>query len=197
MSNASTVQLQDLIDRMNAGDGGARDLLIGHACARLQKVARKIRQDFPRIRNNEETGDVLQKGIVRLLRALPVAKVATVKEFFRLAAVQVRRELLDMARRPGRVKNASDLEGDALEKPQDTTHEPIRLAVWTEFHGKVEALPEQEREVVDLLWYQGMSQAEAAAVLQVSVPTVKRRWLSARLRLQATLGDLDLGEEPE
>ena len=35
----------------------------------------------------------------------------------------------------------------------------------------------------DLLWYQGMSQAEAAASLGVSERTVNRRWLSARLHL--------------
>jgi RNA polymerase sigma-70 factor (ECF subfamily) len=187
----STLQLQAFLDRMNAGDAAARDLLIEHACARLQRVTRKIRHDFPRLKNNEETGDLLQKGIIRLLRALDATKVATVKEFFRLAALQVRRELLDMARRPAWVKNATDMHAEKLEDPSDSTHEPLRLADWTEFHRKVESLPEQEREVFDLIWYQGMSQAEAAAVLEVSVPTIKRRWLSARLRLQPALEDND------
>jgi RNA polymerase sigma-70 factor (ECF subfamily) len=174
---------------MNHGDIKARDLLIEHACARLQRVTRKIRQDFPRLRNNEETADLLQKGLIRLLRALATTKVATVREFFRLAAVQVRRELIDMARRPAWVKNATDMEAASLEEPSDSTNDPVRLAGWTDFHRKVETLPEQEREVVDLVWYQGMSQSEAATVLQVSVPTIKRRWLSARLRLQTAVDD--------
>ena len=45
----------------------------------------------------------------------------------------------------------------------DTTHDPDRLAAWTDFHREVEALPAEEREVFDLLFYQGLSQAEAAA----------------------------------
>jgi RNA polymerase sigma factor (sigma-70 family) len=94
-----------------------------------------------------------------------------------------------MARRPAWVKNATDLEQGPMDDPADTTHEPVRLADWTDFHRKVESLPDQEREVFDLVWYQGMSQAEAADVLQVSVPTIKRRWLSARLRLQTVLDD--------
>jgi RNA polymerase sigma factor (sigma-70 family) len=187
MNDASTVELQTLIDRMNAGDTSARDLLIEHVCARLQRVTRKIRRDFPRLRNNEDTGDLLQKGIIRLLRALDAGTVATVEDFFRLAALQVRRELIDMARRPSWLKNASDVTVDAMEEPFDSTYEPRRLADWTEFHGKVEQLPEQERQVFDLLWYQGLSQSEAAAVLRVSVPTIKRRWLSARLRLKSAL----------
>jgi RNA polymerase sigma factor (sigma-70 family) len=189
MDGSLTIQLQDLLDRMNSGDVSARDLLIEHACSRLQRVTRKIRQDFPKLQNAEETADVLQKGVIRLLRALQATKIDTVKEFFGLAALQIRRELLDMARRPSCIKNSSDMKSDSLEEPQETTNEPVRLAAWTEFHMKVKSLPDQEREVMDLLWYQGMSQAEAAAVLKVSVPTVKRRWLSARLRLQAGLTD--------
>src|SRR5262249_61398995 len=62
----------------------------------------------------------------------------------------------------------------------DSTHEPSRLLDWSEFHQCVEALPPAEREVFNLLWYHGMTQSEAAAVLDVSVPTVTRWWLSAR-----------------
>ena len=43
------------------------------------------------------------------------------------------------------------------------------------------------RAVFDLLWYQGMSQAEAAALLGVAVPTVKLRWMKARLQVQQAL----------
>jgi RNA polymerase sigma factor (sigma-70 family) len=187
MIDESTQNLQRLIDRMNAGDASARDPLIESACARLERVARMIRKDFPRLQNREDTGDVLQKGMIRLLRALQTVKVANVKEFFRLAALQVRRELLDLARRPSQARNATDFDADAMPEGLDTTHDPSSLARWTEFHQKVGALPEKEREVVDLLWYQGMTQSEAAALLEVSLPTVKRRWLSARLRLQAAL----------
>ncbi len=45
----------------------------------------------------------------------------------------------------------------------------------------------------DLLWYQQLSQAEAAQLLNVSERTVKRRWASARLKLHDALG----GQSPE
>ena len=73
--------------------------------------------------------------------------------------------------------------------PTDTTHDPDRLAAWTDFHREVESLPAEEREAFDLLFYQGLSQAEAAAVLDVSERTIKRRWQTARLRLVQTLGE--------
>ena len=67
-------------------------------------------------------------------------------------------------------------------------YDPGRLAEWTGFHAQVEALPEEEREVFDLLFYQGVPQAEAAAVLGVSERTIKRRWQAARLALHEALG---------
>jgi DNA-directed RNA polymerase specialized sigma24 family protein len=38
-----------------------------------------------------------------------------------------------------------------------------------------------------LLYYQGVSQTEAAAILDISERTIKRRWQSARLRLHDAL----------
>src|SRR5262249_61821855 len=68
--------------------------------------------------------------------------------------------------------------------PADVPHEPARLATWSAFHEQVAALPEEEREVFDLLWYQGLPQAEAAELLHVNVRTIKRRWVSARMKIQ-------------
>jgi RNA polymerase sigma factor (sigma-70 family) len=72
--------------------------------------------------------------------------------------------------------------------PVDHSHDPDRLADWSDFHREVEALPEEEREAFDLLFYQGLTQAAAAGLLDVSERTIKRRWQSARMRLVQTLG---------
>jgi RNA polymerase sigma-70 factor (ECF subfamily) len=58
---------------------------------------------------------------------------------------------------------------------------------------QVGALPEEGRAAFDLLWFQGLTQAEAAVVLGVAEVTVRRRWLAARLRLQDLLRDGGLG----
>ena len=70
----------------------------------------------------------------------------------------------------------------------DTTYDPGRLAAWAEFHRAVDSLGEADRELFDLLWYQGLTQAEAAAVLGVTERTVNSRWLAARVRLSDSLG---------
>src|SRR5262245_47400008 len=93
-----TETLQPLLDRLAAGDGKAADDLIAHALERLRRLARKMLRDNPAVRRWEETDDVLQKSTMRLCRALKAVKPATVKAFLGLAATQIRRELIDLAR---------------------------------------------------------------------------------------------------
>jgi RNA polymerase sigma factor (sigma-70 family) len=199
-SDDHATQIQGCIDRLRSGDKSARDELLVHASDRLTRLTRKMLRDFPGVHRWEQTDDVLQNAALRLCRALGEVQPTTAADFFRLAAAQIRRELLDLARRYSGAyglgahhasvagANQASAVGTGL-NPTDTTHDPDRLAAWTDFHHEVESLPAEERETFDLLFYQGLSQAEAAAVLDVSERTIKRRWQTARLRLVQTLGE--------
>jgi len=52
------------------------------------------------------------------------------------------------------------------------------------------ALPDAEREVLELAYYKGLSQAEIAADLDTPLGTVKSRSRRALIALKQTLGDL-------
>jgi RNA polymerase sigma-70 factor (ECF subfamily) len=192
------MRIQSCIDRIRSGDESARDELLAHASERLTRLTRKMLRDFPGVHRWEQTDDVLQNAVLRLCRALGAVQPPTVADFFRLAAAQIRRELLDLARRyygaeglgahHASIAGADQSLAAAGPDPRDTTHDPSRLAAWTDFHREVESLPAEEREAFDLLFYQGLSQAEAAVVLDVSERTIKRRWQAARLRLVQALG---------
>lgn len=207
MANASTqsVQVQGWLDRLQAGDESARKELLNCACERLTRLTRKMLRGYPRLKRWEQTDDVLQNAAVRLYRALEQVRPASPADFFRLAALNIRRELLDLAKHyygpQGRGRKHASLGQDAGAESESPTglnppvlgDEPHRLAAWTEFHRQIDQLPAEEREVFDLLWYQGLPQAEAASLLNVSERTIKRRWQSARLRLHEALR----GEMPE
>src|SRR5262249_55180455 len=152
------------------------------------RLTARMFQDFVRLRQYEETADVLQNATLRLLRALEAVRPTSVAEFFRLAGRQIRRELIDLSRHhfgplgAGAHEQALAVEGETTTRPLDVpaeTHDPSELAQWREFHELIERLPQDERDVFDLLWYQELTQAEAAEILGVSIPTIKRRWLSA------------------
>jgi len=203
--SSKTLQIQGWIDRLLAGDESARKGLLNCACDRLERLTRKMLRAFPRVKRWEQTGDVLQNASMRLYRTLEQITPRDVREFSRLAALNIRRELLDLTKhycgplgqdaKHATWQGASDesRSGPDNAQPADQTDDPAKLAAWGEFHKQVEALPEENREVFDLLWYQGLSQAEAAAVLHVSERTIKRRWQAARLTLFQALG----GEPPE
>lgn len=180
----TTTQLQFWLELMRAGDGQARQELIGHACERLRKLTRRMLRGYPLVRRWEQTDDVLQNSMMRLFRALADVTPESLRHFYSLAGVQIRRELLDLAKHHTRLDSP---EGRLKEEQADDSEDPSSLAEWTEFHEQVEALPEDEREVFNLLWYGELTQAEAAEVLSVAVRTVIRRWQAARVRLYKAL----------
>lgn len=191
--------IQVWLERLHAGDESARKELVNCACERLDHLTHKMLRGFPRVQRWEQTSDVLQNAALRLYRALEEVRPATVQDFFRLAALNIRRELLDLARHyygpQGHGANHASVAGQEYGEhspakplePPAVDDDPSRLAAWTEFHRYIEALPDQERVLFDLLWYQGLSQPEAGEVLQISERTIKRRWRSARLKLHDAL----------
>ena len=197
-----TLQIQRCLDRLHAGDEAARQELIATACSRLERLTRKMLHGWERVHRWEETSDVMQNAVIRLYRSLSETKPTQVVDFFRLAALHIRRELRDLAKHYYGPRGAGAHHATAAWKrsspddpepadawePQARDEDPAQLAAWAEFHAGVERLSDEERAVFDLLWYQELSQAEAASLLGVSERTVKRRWASARLQLHKLLG---------
>jgi RNA polymerase sigma-70 factor (ECF subfamily) len=201
MPGPTTSYLQGCLDRRRAGDAGATGDLLRHSQERLRVLAHRMLSRFPNVRRWEDTDDVVQRVLMRIPSMLEKIDVASVRDYLRLAAVNIRRVLLDLARHYDGphglgANHASPLPRPAGETPSDAATEslaaPLQLAGWTEFHERVAGLPEDECEIFDLLWYHGLTQEEAAEVLDISLSTVKRRWQAARLHLMEIFG----GEPP-
>jgi RNA polymerase sigma-70 factor (ECF subfamily) len=191
----SGASLQLWLDRLRAGDPAARNELIRHSRGRLRLLTRQMLRHFPGVRQWEETSDVLQNVLLRLDRALQAVDVPSPRDFLRLANAQIRRELIDLSRHhfgpeglganlvpPGRGRP-----GDTPE-PEDSSADPDRLMRWHDLHCHIAGLDDEDRELFELLYYQGLKQAEAAGLLGLPLTTFKRRWRSARLRLMTRLG---------
>jgi RNA polymerase sigma factor (sigma-70 family) len=184
-----SAQIQACLSRLSAGNEDARDELIELAFARLFILARKIKTDFPTVsRAGMETGDVLHDSYFRLDRSLREINPTTVREFYGLAALQIRRVLLDVCRHLKRQPKVVGVSDDDLRGRESCT--PDKLADWTAFHEFVEKLEPKLKETFDLLFYQGLSQREAAEILGVDERTVKRRWRAAREQIEARFGTI-------
>src|SRR5579884_634683 len=91
-----------LLERMRAGDMRARDALIALAGERLLALTRYMLRRYPSVRRHEQTDDVLQNVLVRLMRALremPVPESS--RHWWNIATQHIRWELLELARRYG------------------------------------------------------------------------------------------------
>lgn len=195
MTIGHTTKLTNWLILARQGDAEARNQIVGHCCERLRLLTRKMLHGYPAVKRWSETDDVLQNAMLRLHRSMSEVRPESPRQFYGLAATQIRRELIDLARHfkgpEGVGANHHTDDGEIITSKPNVSVEPENLESWTGFHEAVETLPEDQRDVVSLLWYEDMTQPEAAEVLGISLATLKRRWQAARLALFDQLKDLE------
>jgi RNA polymerase sigma factor (sigma-70 family) len=199
MTDDTTADLQLLIDRLRRGDDAARRELLRRAHDRLLKIAATVfREDFPSLQGRHDLESVVSEVWMRLVGALEKTHPQTVEGFFGLVFLKVRQVLLDMAQRQrridarwgGRPVDAGESDSLAEFDRPDTSHDPGKLALLTEFHEQIERLPEDQRRIFELHYYGGFSQAEIAQMLGVHKKQVSRLWLTSTGRLAQWLDGL-------
>ena len=187
-----TTELNARLLKHQEGVDDAREQLLEHVCDRLRILTSKMLGTFPGVRRWSETDDVLQSALLRLHRSLGSVQPSSSKEFYGLAALQIRRELLDLAKHyygPQGIGRNHHSDTGSIINGNPNTAQPQNLEDWSRFHEAVNALPEKQKQVVDLLWYEGLTQDSAADLLCVSLATIKRRWAEARVSLCNSIED--------
>jgi RNA polymerase sigma factor (sigma-70 family) len=205
VDDQSTAVLQGQLERAVTGDTSARQRLLELTRDRLTRHARSLLHGrYARLEPLAQTDDVVQQLYVKVLQnqdrfwlnaqGEPVRSLA---EFFGHASAWMRDVLCDLLRKEhGRDDNRPavlPLDGASSDTTPrhelaSSTLDAEKVQRWTEFHEAAARLPDELRAVFDLLWYQEISQAEAAALLGIAVRTVKLRWMKARLQVQQALG---------
>ena len=195
-SDFKTQDLHDVLDRWRGGDRDAANDLCLRVGRRLEVLGRKMLGGFPNVRSVADTGDVVQNALIRLLSTLRGLRPESTRDFFNLAAVHLRRELLDLSRRVAarpdlRRRSANPVLGnttfDTLEALPDSSAD-ADLERWCSFHEAVDALPVAEREVMSLAFYHGFTHVKIAELFQVDERTIRLRWKAAVLQLNRILG---------
>ena len=193
MDSASTQRIQAILEQVDIENDAAYDELIEVAWERLHRLARKMLKNYPHLRRWEQTDDVAQNAALRLHRSLSEVRPDTVRRFWGLAITQIRRELVDLARHHfGAEGRGANHETDCMPngvgpmqsgwtKLSDRGVQPETLSQWAMFHDAVDSLPQDEREVFELVWYGNLEQTAIADILGISLSTVKRRWRTAKI----------------
>jgi RNA polymerase sigma-70 factor (ECF subfamily) len=194
----TTVAVQRYLKEL-AGDTPVEPVvraLLDRAVRRLHQLcATLLYRSYPRLSRppvNLQADELLGAVVERLLKALREARPNSPRQFFALACQHMRWELNDIARRLDQQPADAELAAEPMAAPaSDTGLTPEGRRIL----AAIEQLPEFEREAFDLVRIQGMSQAEAAQVLEVSVMTVNRRLNRGIQMLASALGDLRPGPD--
>jgi RNA polymerase sigma factor (sigma-70 family) len=167
--------------------------LLERAVGRLRLLCTSfLYKSYPRLTRppvNLDADELLGGVVAGLLTALQKTRPPTVRRFFALANQHMRWQLNDLARRLDEQPVAAELAEAGLAAPPQST------ALGLSPDGRrmlevIEGLPEDEREVFDLVGIQGLTHPEVALVVGVSEKTVQRRLNRARLLLAERLADL-------
>jgi RNA polymerase sigma-70 factor (ECF subfamily) len=184
-----------LLQRLREGDRAAADELIRRAGLRLHHLAHQMLARFPTVDGRVRTDELVQSACERLLRALREVNPTNTTDFFGLAGLQIRRELIDLARA---FRRSPVQLPDSYPEPADPCageDSLVALELWAAFNEAIDRLPVEERQVVDLRFYQDLTWPEIADVLRADESTGRRRWSRACLKLRRALGGWMPGED--
>lgn len=187
-----TTHLHAYVQRWQAGDAEAANELFQRIGQRLEQLARRMLHSYPNVRCWVDAEDIYQGAACRLLRTLRKLQPACTRDFFQLAALHIRRELLDLARRysgkqlPGTGPQLD--ENSELAPASDDSVSPSELELWARFHEAVEKLEDEAREVFSLYFYHGWTHAQIAELFEVNERTIRRRWNAACVQLGRLVG---------
>ena len=196
----TTVVVQRFLDELAGvrGDSPAEPIvraLLASAVDRLQLIcAGLLFRSYPRLTQpplNLRADEMLGGVVERLLKAMREVHPQTVRQFFALANQHMRWELNDLARRLDKETAVVELRESQAGAQAESSCSQLSASARRILEA-IESLPEEEREVFDLVRIQGMSQTEAADVLGVSAKTVQRRLVRGLTTLTGKLGDLQL-----
>jgi RNA polymerase sigma factor (sigma-70 family) len=132
--------------------------------------------------------EATQQAFVKAWRAADSFELG--REFGPWLVAIARRTAIDVHRRES-VRAADPIESVAPGDPA-LTAEPEAMAIYDVWAVRqaVEGLPEDEREIVRLQHFEGLTHTEIARRLNVAVGTVKSRSFRAHKRLASVLGHL-------
>jgi len=178
-----------ILSQIEQGDPSAAEQLLPLVYDELRKLAAaKLAQEKPG--QTLQATALVHEAYVRLVDVDKAQHWNSRGHFFGAAAEAMRRILVEIARRKGRLKHGGavdrvDLDADCL-----VTDSPkLDLLALDEALSRCAEEEPQKAELVTLRFFGGLTMAEAANVLGVSLASAERYWVFAKSWLFAELGD--------
>ncbi len=186
-----THQVTGLLGEIAEGKTSARDPLIEAVYDELRKIAR-VRMAAERPEHTLQATELVHQAFLKLSPNMGDREFRNHHEFYAAAAEAMRRILIDHARRRGAGKRGGGSVAIPIANVAELAdnNDPEAVMAFNEAYELLAREQPDLGELVRLRFFAGLSVEETAKVLQVSEPTVKRRWRYARaLLLDAMSGN--------
>lgn len=188
-------ELTQILRGIESGDPLATERLLPLVYDELRKLAAAHLA-------SEQPGQTLQptalvhEAYLRLIGGANPKQWNSHGHFFSAAAVAIRRILIENARRKGSLKRGGTFQRQCLDDAQPSLPEPKEdLLALDEALDKLATVQPPAAELVQLLYFGGLTLPEAAQTLGVSPRTAGRMWTYARAWLRREIeGHIQPGE---
>jgi RNA polymerase sigma factor (TIGR02999 family) len=164
-----------LLNRWRSGDKEAANQLVELVYGELHRIAsREMHREHGE--HTLQTTAVVHEAYLRLCRSEPI-EWKDRAHFYAVAAQQLRRVLVDHARRVHSEKRGGRMVKLALWETDGAGIDlDERLLAVDEALAQLELLDPRSAKVVELRFFGGLSEIEAAEALHISLATLKRDW---------------------
>lgn len=156
--------------------------LVRESESTLVRVARRL------CHRRDDADDVVQGAIVSAYRAFMAGKFEDLHNFRPWMLVILRNTFLQMQRTAQRWVLT---DSEALEALQAPDRVAPTLEIEHDLERALQALTDDQRLCVQLVYFEELEYAEAAAVLQIPIGTVRSRLARARYAMVETLGEVE------
>lgn len=186
MADPSDHPIARAIEASTAGDSQAARQLVPLFYDELRRLAGALLARNPRGQTLQATA-LVHEAYLRIVGKDHVAWSGR-RQFFATAAQAMRDILVEEARRKASLKRGGDrervpLDGEAIAVDSSEAH----VLDIDEALTKLEQLDTRKVQIVQLRYFAGLSVAEVADVLDVSVGTIEREWRYIRAWLSREL----------
>ena len=181
-------QLTTLLQRAGEGDSEAADAVFAASYPVLRRIARARLRGHVRT-PTVDTSLVVHEAYLRFVNA-GALRIEDEVHFRRWASKVMRSVIVDLVRRRQAARRGGDVEEVTLSTdlplPDGQPGEQLVLRVHEALTAFAEVDP-RAAHVVEMRFFAGMTEPEAAAALGVTERTVRRDWERARLMLAEML----------
>lgn len=190
MDTPSPHEVTHLLDDWSRGDRAAFEKLMPLVYGELHRLAKRyMAREHPG--HTLQTTALIHEAYLKLADR-PDKRWQNRAHFFGVAAQAMRLILVDYARAQHRAKRGGEVAFTSLdEAPPVSPERSAEVVALDEALTALAAIDQRKSRVVELRFFGGLTEEEAAEVLGVSPETVKRDWRSAKLWL---LRELRRGE---